>query len=90
MTTPKIVHLEVHKATQHPPDVVFEVRFWSLSGTRWWHEPYSLTVRGGQPPPDVLRMLGHAIVEDGNKVWDLGGSPRPPKRKVVKKRSGRR
>lgn len=90
MIPTKIVNLEVHKATQRDPDVVFEVRFWRLQGTRWWHEPYSLTCKGGQPEPSTLRMLGHAIVDDGQSVWDLGGAPRPPKRKVVKARRGRR
>lgn len=85
-----VVNLEVLRAKQRPPDAVFTVEFWRLTDTRWWHEAYSLRVLGGKLGPKDMRMFAHAIVDDGNDLWDQSGAHRPPKRKVVKRRRGRR
>lgn len=82
----KPIRLDVLRAKQRPPDVVFTVEFWRLHDGKWWHEPYSVASCIGKLEPSVLRMLGHAIFDDGRTLWCESGSPIPPKRKAVKVR----
>lgn len=89
MTNDKPIRLDVLRAKQRPPDVVFTVEFWRI-GEKWWHEPYSLASCVGELPPVEIRMVAHAIADDANHLWDSSGSHRPPRRKVVKQRRGRR
>ena len=86
----KVVRLDVMRAMARPADVRFEVEFWRLEDGRWWCAPYALTSQVGPLSPKDVRMFGHAVVDDGNNLWDQGGAPRPPKRKAVKRRRGRR
>lgn len=91
MSDLKVVNLVAERAMRtRPADFVFEVRFWRLSDARFWHEAYSLASSVGQPSPKDFRIIAHGLMDDANHVWDLGGSARPPKRKVVKRRRGRR
>ncbi len=87
----KIVRLDVLRAQQErPADVVFTVEFWRLPGERWWRDPYALMGRIGALTPKQIRTVAHALADDVNHLWDTSGSPRPPKRKAVKRRKGRR
>jgi len=78
--------LEVIRAKRRPADVTLLVEFWHLEGTRWWHDPYTLSSTRGPPTPKDYRMLGHALMDDASHLWDAGGAPRPPRRRKVRRR----
>lgn len=82
--------LDVIRAMQRPPDLTFTVELWHLHDGTWWHEPYTIISNIGKPSPAALRVLGHAVFDDGQLVWNEAGSPRPKRRKIVKARRGRR